>query len=97
MAQHRERFVGIDQSLSSVIRLRIGLALFKMLSAQLSVLPLDSPVSFSFLARIYEASVGFGDAPDRHAGSAANLQLLRTAVLPQQVVGRSNTSNSLRC
>ncbi len=45
----------------------------------------------------YEAEVETGDAHERYAGSAANLQLLWTASLSQQVVGRSNKSNSLRC
>jgi hypothetical protein len=46
--------------------------------------------------QFYEAQVGFGDAPIRYAGSAANLQLLWAALLSEQVMGRSTPGGGLR-
>jgi hypothetical protein len=47
------------------------------------------------LDQLYEAQTGIGDAPFSYARSAAYMQLLRAALLSQQVMGRSNESHHL--
>jgi hypothetical protein len=52
-------------------------------------------IRLPFLDQLYEAEPGTGDAPFSYARSAAYMQLLRAALLSQQVMGRPNESHHI--
>jgi hypothetical protein len=52
-------------------------------------------IRLPLLDQLYEAETGTGDELFHYARSAANMQLLRAALLSEQVMGRPNESHHL--